>query len=369
MHKETELLHTVAQVHAAALDKSLWPQTLDTVADLFGAVGVSFELVKKRNNRPFYLDLSDRFGAIPHQEYLDYYGGINVRLPHILKQPTGGLDFDHAFLSEADIDVNEFYSDFLSRYDLRYFLSGNVLNSDTYSGVLSVHRSSAQGHVEDDDLNLMRLFLPHMQQAIDTRFRLEQASASGTLLLSGLDAIGEAVILLDETGAVLHTNNVAEDIFALDDGIIVRRGCLEFSDRNATDNLGDALCSSGSPTRNLAARRPSGRRPYLISIRSLPPRDILGEGLGTATAILFIRDPETFSGLDKFLLQQSYGLSPAETELAIALDRGLTVRGAAKQRDVSITTMRGHLYALMSKMRVTRQADLTRLLRQYRLPF
>jgi len=82
-----------------------------------------------------------------------------------------------------------------------------------------------------------------------------------------------------------------------------------------------------------------------------------------------IRDPEIFGGIDPALLAESYELSPAEIDLAVAMHGGATVREIAARRGVAITTVRTQLYALMGKMYVNRQIDLIRLLQQYRSPF
>ena len=85
-----------------------------------------------------------------------------------------------------------------------------------------------------------------------------------------------------------------------------------------------------------------------------------------AHAIVFIRDPSRFVQLDTSLLKQSYDLTAAELDLAVAIDLGHGLRTIAEQRGVAITTVRSQLYALMEKLNVNRQTDLMRLLRQYR---
>ena len=85
--------------------------------------------------------------------------------------------------------------------------------------------------------------------------------------------------------------------------------------------------------------------------------------------IMFIRDPDQFARLNARLLRQSFALTAAETDVADALDRGLTPRAMANERQVSITTIRSHLYTLMAKVGVHRQTDLVRLLARYRQPF
>lgn len=195
--------------------------------------------------------------------------------------------------------------------------------------------------------------------------------------------MSEAVILIDAAGTILHHNSAAADLFGSQDGITTADRRLKFSDKSATDRFGRALheltlgstANAANPdiaTRAFVVARLGGKRPYLVALRCLPRPD---PGIGRAppgagaSVIVVIRDPAEFSGVDADLLRQSYNLSPAEIDLAVALDRGAAVRDIAMQRGVAITTVRTQLYALMGKLDVNRQIELIRLLRQYRLPF
>lgn len=191
--------------------------------------------------------------------------------------------------------------------------------------------------------------------------------------------MSEAVILINATGAILHNNSAASELFALRDGVTVRDQRLLFSDRAAAEMFAGAVANlnggggEGPPADShaFAAHRSDGKRPYLVALRRLPQSDIdtRGSGYRSASLIVIIRDPAAFAEIDTGLLHQSYHLSPAEIDLAVALDHGATVREIAVQRGVAITTVRTQLYALMGKLDVNRQIDLIRLLRQYRLPF
>lgn len=187
--------------------------------------------------------------------------------------------------------------------------------------------------------------------------------------------MSEAVILINATGAILHNNSAASELFALRDGISVRDQRLLFSDKAAAAMFAGAVADLNrgggdgplTDSHAFAAHRTDGKRPYLVALRRLPQPD--ASGYRSASLIVLIRDPAAFAEIDTGLLHQSYQLSPAEIDLAVALDHGATVRDIAVQRGVAITTVRTQLYALMGKLDVNRQIDLIRLLRQYRLPF
>lgn len=192
--------------------------------------------------------------------------------------------------------------------------------------------------------------------------------------------MSEAVVLMDGAGVILDHNSAAAELFAVGDGITIIDRHLTFSDNDTTQKYLHALAylrrmendRAGTDTRAFAIPRPDGKRPYLLALRRLPRPSDDGAGpprLQNTVVIVVIRDPVVFADIDADLLRQSYELSPAEVELAVALDRGGAIRDIAERRGVAITTVRTQLYALMSKLDVNRQIDLIRLLRQYRMPF
>ena len=62
------------------------------------------------------------------------------------------------------------------------------------------------------------------------------------------------------------------------------------------------------------------------------------------------------------LLQQLYGLTPAEARVAQAMLQGHGLDATAKILDIQRTTARTHLYRLFEKTGTHRQSELVRLL-------
>lgn len=190
--------------------------------------------------------------------------------------------------------------------------------------------------------------------------------------------MSDPVVLIGISGSIVNCNAAATQLFEAGDGISAAEQRLRFADSTAERAYSEAILVSGSGSarseiHSFVAPRPSGNRPYIVSLRPIPA---LGSGDNTglparrvASVLVAIRDPEIFGGIEPVLLAESYDLSPAEIDLAVAMHGGATVREIATRRGVAITTVRTQLYALMGKMYVNRQIDLIRLLQQYRSPF
>lgn len=377
MRSEAEFLTVIDKINASALDAALWPRTLDAVANILGAVCVTAELIDLKQGRPIYVEFGERLSAEAQDRYTDDFSRINPRIADGMGQRAGAIRYDYAFLSEKDIGLDPFYADFVAPLDLKYFISGHILGTPDHAGVFAAQRSPSQGHAGDEEIDLVRRLIPHMRHAFDTRVRLARTDLRRRGGLHGGSDLSEAMFLVDRHGRVLQENSAAADLLSAHDGVTAASRILNFTDPAAAVKFSGALAGltlrQGQEIdmdgRGFAARRPSGARPYIVAVRALPVVDDFADALIGARAIVFIRDPQSYSALDGDLLTESYGLSQAEADLAVSLDLGRTLADIAERRGVSITTVRTQLYALMAKLDVNRQTDLVRLLRQYRQPF
>ena len=111
----------------------------------------------------------------------------------------------------------------------------------------------------------------------------------------------------------------------------------------------------------LLVKRNSKRKDFELLVAPLPA-DRLGVFPKTPAALVLISDPEVTNALSWKLVQQLYGLSPAESKLSVALARGWPLKEYAKANRISVETARSQLKSVMSKTSTHRQAELIRLL-------
>lgn len=182
-----------------------------------------------------------------------------------------------------------------------------------------------------------------------------------------LNRISVGVFLLDSNRKVLFRNQRADELLGEADGISLSREELLRGDKpQHTQALRDIIETAidrvatgnrqGSDA--VALARSSGRRP-LIAV-ACP----LGKGpasTGEPVVGLFVTDPEWRSSDAAQAVAQLYGLSPAETRLALALVRGLRIDEIADEFGLSRNTVSYTLKNLFRKTETDRQADLISL--------
>ncbi|MBP2301660.1 helix-turn-helix transcriptional regulator [Azospirillum picis] len=204
------------------------------------------------------------------------------------------------------------------------------------------------------------------------------APGTATALAWLLDRIGQAVLLVD-AGACLHfANRVAVDILHAGHGLRLRNGIVEATSLAETRLLHQAVASCAAdavrkaPDHGLplvCGRAGSAEPSPLLSVCVVPlPSALRGTGHGGPVASLFIADPARTERPSVAQLQASFGLTLAESALALEILAGDGLRAVAGRLGISQTTARTHLGHVFEKTGTKRQAELVRLLLAVRLP-
>jgi DNA-binding CsgD family transcriptional regulator len=182
-----------------------------------------------------------------------------------------------------------------------------------------------------------------------------------------LNRIAVGVFLIDSERKVLSRNQRAEELLSEADGITLsREGLLRGEKPQQTQALRDIIdvaierVASGDrrSSEAVALARSSGRR-SLFAV-ACP----LGRGParpGEPAVGLFVTDPEWRPSDTAQAVAQLYGLTPAETRLALALVRGLRLDEIADEFGLSRNTVNYTLKNLFRKTETDRQADLISL--------
>ena len=182
-----------------------------------------------------------------------------------------------------------------------------------------------------------------------------------------LNRVAVGVFLIDSDRKVLFRNRRAEELLEEADGITLSRdGLLRGEKPQQTQALRDIVDKAIGRARDgqrqsseaVALSRNSGRR-SLFAV-ACP----LGRGpanAGEPVVGLFVTDPERRLSAAAEAVAQLYGLSPAETRLALALARGLRVDEIADEFNISRNTVSYTLKNLFRKTETDRQADLISL--------
>jgi DNA-binding response OmpR family regulator/DNA-binding CsgD family transcriptional regulator len=299
------------------------------------------------------------------QEALDLLGQSrpDLVLCDITMPQMSGLDLLRRVRDDADLGDLPFV--FLTALaDRRDIIAGKSAGVDDYL-------------TKPIDFDLMLITIAaRLDQVARVRGRAPRADGSGagesirSALLGAneaLDRVAVGVFLIDAGRRVLYRNRRAEELIEEADGLTLsHEGHLRGERPQQTQALRDlidaAIVRANSGTRQateaIALTRASGRR-SLFAV-ACP----LGRGTadgGEPIVGLFVTDPERRLSAAGNAIAQVYGLTPAETRVALALARGRRLDEIAEEFGISRNTVSYTMKNLFRKTETDRQADLISL--------
>ena len=178
-----------------------------------------------------------------------------------------------------------------------------------------------------------------------------------THILGALEALRCGAFLLDLGGRVLSFNLSA--LACLGNGLKLGGGRLSAIDRVTDRRLQQVV--------QAALAEPDGPNLQTTVMVQRPARlplatRIVRMAQGAPFLLLLILDAELWPEPSYQMLSQAFGLTQAETMVAIGIASGRSLARIATDRGIKIGTVRAHLKTVFCKTHTRGQADLTRVL-------
>jgi len=201
---------------------------------------------------------------------------------------------------------------------------------------------------------------------VSIRQALVDARALGTSLTGLLDIRQAGVVQLDGRGRIVAVNDVARGILRGGDGLTDQQGVLHALSPEEDARLQKLVA------RALGHLRSQGASGSMVLVRpSLRPRlvvHVTPVGSGEldfrpwrVAALVLIVDPAWRARTDPALVAEALNLTLAESQVAIMLAEGKSVRDIALATGRKDSTIRWHLLHIFNKNGISRQAELVQL--------
>lgn len=263
-------------------------------------------------------------------------------------------------------------------------------------------RANAQAYArgaERDDIVEPTLNLDAGRRAgVDGCERIVQASLpagidAGSSLPSILDALGVAALICTPTAQVTFATAAARMLLQRGDAIRLAKQAsgsevLATSDRQTTLRLARSISLAaaglspslpGAPSGcTLAVSRSEDAAPLVLAIAPFAGAVPVGSAAGMAStapagmvetgaagavhALIVVSDPDAEDGEFALRIQSAFGLTRAETRLAVALARGICRKAYARSIGVQPSTVKTQITNLFAKTGTRRESDLVRIL-------
>jgi DNA-binding winged helix-turn-helix (wHTH) protein/PAS domain-containing protein len=268
---EIEFSETLQLIYDAGLDFARWPAVLEQLADILGASMTC--LVRHDVTTSDGAMIAIRTDPETSRHYADHYAKLNVFAQRAGKRPAATCMTDRSVLPKEKLFGSEFYADFLRPRDVHSILSVFLLrNGATRVALGRPHRA---GDWEQEEIDCLNLFAPHLHRAAEMNVRLEGMRLSEAGMTKVLDHLAQGIIIVDAESRPVFVNGAADRILGQVDGLGINTGgiCATRPAENAALQRMIATAANGQPesmrASELSVSRPSLRRPLSLMIAPL----------------------------------------------------------------------------------------------------
>jgi len=365
MNQSNQVSDLVSKVYDAAARPNAWKTFLDSFATVSHASAAALFWHDKENRQYDIMALHgtpDEYVPL----YTQHYGEVDewiTRGKGILR--SGWVGTSQMLCPDAELVKTEFHSDFLRRFGLFHQFGGILTQDAGARSAITLLRPKRQGSFGAKDVRLLDILMPHLQRAMAIRRRLVDLEAQNHSLECALDLFPSGIIFVSAKMEVMRVNRSAQTLLNRKNGLLMRGKNLAAYARHESAQLQRAVVAAQT---NGSCLGVGGT--VLISRREARPLSIIIAPMAVsspyvsirAAASLFITDPEQDVHVSTQLLQQYFGLTPAEARIANLLVQGKSLATICDELSIRYSTVRAHLRSIFDKLGVRPQSELVSVL-------
>lgn len=290
--------------------------------------------------------------------YLEHYIALDpTRI--LVDMPAGDWLRDDRVLDPRCTKELEFVADFAPRAGMRWFLGCKLYEDNRGSAFFSLQRGMDHPPFDDSDFATVQQLQPHLKRIF--RMLVDLAGEIPALAsASTTEILRTPVCVVEGDCRLRYANRAAEDLLARDASVRLSHGHLWAPRPEVDALLRRAVALAHRPPRRASAFSPEPQASAVtrLQVRVVPLAPELARaryGRGDLVLVFLAAgaappNPEE--------LQQLFGLTRAEAELAALLAQGVHLDLCAVRRGVSIATVRAQLQSVFSKTGAGSQAQL-----------
>lgn len=362
----------LASLHDAVLDDALWPAASGLIHRAIGAKGsflTAGDGASIDDLDVFFAQFcyGERRYAELEREYFEVYSHVDERVPRIRELPDSQVVSATSLFTEDEKKTSPVYNEALPRTEA---LDGLLARLDGPRGT-SIAWAIADP-VDRDGWTRARLdtierLLPHLRQFARVRQSLVDSGALGATYAELLENTRTGVIQLDRRARVLEANDSARQLLRSSRGLVYQDGFLKAIDP-AEEALLQALLAKALPASGATgpggSMTLSGRRsrPRLVlHLNPVNPASVHARR-SRIHALVLLLEPLPRPRIGPARVGAILGLSRPESELALWLARGMTLREIADTSGRIENTLRWQLKQIFTKLGLSRQIELVQLI-------
>ena len=370
MSEQAAFARVLASLYDAMLDETHWPATSALIDEACGLTGNALLVGEGPPDdiRVTFVGLYYRGQRRPdlEREYLDVYHPINEGIPRLRQLPDGHLVPIKDLYTAEELKTSRTYNEALRRGQYQQGVNVRLAGPGGSPMTWSLADPVVSDGWGSSQIAMVRRLTPHIRQFIRVRQALVCAQAGDTTVTALLENPRIGVLHLDRRGRILAANDRARRLLRHGDGLSDEDEVLQ---ARAPDDqarlarlVAEALPTSGAVpvSGSMLLGRVSGLPPLVVHVKpvGVPQPDY---GARHVAALVLIVEPGHHPRLDPALVARTLGLTPAESQVAVWLAGGKSVRDIALTTGLTDGAIYWHLKQIYHKLPISRQVDLVRL--------
>jgi DNA-binding CsgD family transcriptional regulator/PAS domain-containing protein len=350
----------IDRIYECAFVPESWPGVLDDIATIVAARGGA---LLTADTEILGWTASDSIREV--WDALQSHGlmACGERFRRLVGLQHGGFLTDQAgYRDETEMGKDPLYRDVLWPLGLGWAAATAIPLPTGETMVITFERDRKLGPIEPAVIDQLDMLRPHLARSalISTRLRLQRAQA----VTETLAAIGIPTLVFDAVGRVLAVNPLMEEL-----GALIRweaRDRFALTDPRADVILRQAIAALDTPNlnqrsvRSFAIRARNGVAASVAHV--IPIRELARDTFVRCAGVLVLTPVAPASAPAIELVQSLFDLTPAEARIARRLSAGDTVEKIATSANLSTTTIRNQVRAVLAKTGCRRQAEVVALL-------
>ncbi|MDH5228881.1 MAG: helix-turn-helix transcriptional regulator [Gammaproteobacteria bacterium] len=351
--------HLIDKIYAAGVGEIPWQDVVTVINESFCSTAGGFFMQDDEDNGSGDI-LMTGFPDDCMDVYHSHYNTVNpwFSIPGMMDPNCIRTDCDIDLYHKISGHFNntEFYNDWMKPYELGHSIGGSLTTRGSLHLNFTMFRTLKVGRYRKEDIVRLQYLVTHLRRALEITSLRESSNNQDAIYLSGLDKIGIGLVLLNSQRKIIEKNSTASIILKANDGLNIKNQFITINHNRTqkiVDNLfADIVINRISPSRSISdwvyVPRISDQAAYqLMIIKSSNPLSVFGEGF--VTYALLIIDPSTRRPLPRKAIQDRYGFSERETDVAQLLLQGMTAREIDRELGLRYETVRTYIKQVCHK--------------------
>ncbi len=359
---DREHSETVEHIFNAVLDSSLTDRALQAIAEYVGVATATYLLVNKLSGQVSTVARWGSFTGI-RADYLTYYAKIDPFRPLQEQAVLGNLLRLSEHLPPAMLRHDEWYNDYILKNGSCDFIGGKFAETLSHAVIVGLHCATDDNGPFPRNPQALEGLISPLHSAARLNLGLIEAGYRTPIGFGRLADLDAGAIFTDAGGRVIEANRIGEQILRTGDALTIHEGQICARRNFETSKLTSLIANATAPGKARSAgcmlvARDGGRPALIVRVAPVGAGHARGD---MPLALILVSTPREML-VSESELAELYGLSPAESRLALALVRGRRMKEIVADFGVQITTLRTQLSAVLKKCDVERQSDLVRLI-------